>query len=472
MKKKFIFLGLLFSIQVPLLCMERVFKNKVLKEKNLESLKILSYYNQIIDNYNQVNQKIKENPYCLLEAAKKDDVKKAIDLIKAGADLNIQNNNGYTALYIAALLSRVEIAKALIDAGVNLDIQSTIYGETALYAAADKNVEIVKALIEAGANLNIKNHRGYTALHKAVYWNKIKIVEKLINANANLYIKNNEEKTALRIATDRNNREIVRLIKNRITLAKIEGNPYCLIEAVRNNDIEQAKDLIKAGADLNIQDGYGRTALHIAAATNEETLHELISAGADLNIQDDNGCTALHMASWWNKMEVVKALIKAGADSNIQNNNKETALHVTVKYNKKQNNISMVETLINARVNLDIQDDYGWTVLHHAIHDNKFNVDINVAAEVLENKEFIMAGINLELGIENNNAWTALHGDIVNKNVKIVQKLINAGANLNIQTDREKTALQLASLMNNTTIVRLINDRIDFNNRNKEAISN
>lgn len=60
-------------------------------------------------------------------------------------------------------------------------------GETGLFiASVCGSDEIVELLINSGASVNIKNNRGQTALIAASYFNRAKIVEILLDSNSNI----------------------------------------------------------------------------------------------------------------------------------------------------------------------------------------------------------------------------------------------------------------------------------------------
>ncbi|EAY19461.1 hypothetical protein TVAG_135920 [Trichomonas vaginalis G3] len=97
-----------------------------------------------------------------------------------GANINEKNENGQTALDIAAETSSKEIVELLISHGANIN-EKNDFGETTLHTAVkDSRKEIAEILISHGANINEKNFRGRTALHVAALNKSKEIAELLI----------------------------------------------------------------------------------------------------------------------------------------------------------------------------------------------------------------------------------------------------------------------------------------------------
>ena len=100
-----------------------------------------------------------------------------------------------------------------------------------------------------------------------------------------------------------------------------------LIEAVGRGNTEQVRELLDAGADINIQDKFGETALMRAAAWGHTGVMELlIRAGAEIDRPNKYGWTALMVAAAWGHTGVMELLIRAGADPGIKNNEGRTAI--------------------------------------------------------------------------------------------------------------------------------------------------
>ena len=79
-------------------------------------------------------------------------------------------------------------------------------------------------------------------------------------------------------------------------------------------DLQAVQSMLEAGADVDYQDNYGRTALIRASRRGYlEVVESLLEAGADVNYQNYLDYTALKWASELGHLEIVEALKEAGA---------------------------------------------------------------------------------------------------------------------------------------------------------------
>ena len=95
-----------------------------------------------------------------------------------------------------------------------------------------------------------------------------------------------------------------------------EGDKEALIKVCQGSgDVDEARDLIARGIDIDELDEYGTTALMWAALNNRlEMVQELIRAGAALDVQNYlQGMTALQLAQKRGRTEIATFLREVGA---------------------------------------------------------------------------------------------------------------------------------------------------------------
>jgi ankyrin repeat protein len=100
-----------------------------------------------------------------------------------------------------------------------------------------------------------------------------------------------------------------------------------LIQAVKSQDAESVRALLKQHVDMNAAQGDGTTALHWAADLDNLAIADvLIRAGAPVNAANDLGATPLYLACRNRSAPMVDRLLAAGANANSKLLKGETAL--------------------------------------------------------------------------------------------------------------------------------------------------
>ncbi len=257
-------------------------------------------------------------------------------LLEAGASVAARTVLSQTPLHLAAEGNdEAAISVALIEAGADVEAVGE-QGSTPLRLAARGNEpEVVQVLIDAGARPDAARGRGETALHQAVCRSspdrRELVVEMLLDAGADPGARapsiNGRGKTALMLAaqTDRTGQAwtVRHLIEFGADLNETGGfeRRTALLEAACRGNSGAMGALLEAGADPDIGDSDGQTAImRVIGASGETVLddvRDLLAAGADPDRQDKRGWTALHHAVWRRHPQVVQTLLEHGADRDL-----------------------------------------------------------------------------------------------------------------------------------------------------------
>ncbi|XP_009331360.1 PREDICTED: ankyrin repeat domain-containing protein 6 isoform X4 [Pygoscelis adeliae] len=133
-------------------------------------------------------------------------------LLKAGCDLDIQDDGDQTALHRAAVVGNTDVIATLIQEGCALDRQDKA-GNTPLHLACqNSHSQSTRVLLLGGSRADLKNNAGDTCLHVAARYNHLPIVRVLLSAFCSVHEKNQAGDTALHVAAALNHRKVVKLL--------------------------------------------------------------------------------------------------------------------------------------------------------------------------------------------------------------------------------------------------------------------
>jgi ankyrin repeat protein len=279
-------------------------------------------------------------------AANRDDLETADLLIRSGANVNASNDYGVTALALACASRSAGMVERLLQAKANPNL-ALWTGETPLMACAKTgNLVSVKALLDHGADVNaVESEKEQTALMWAVANRHPDIAQALIARGADVHARSKAfpvpEPFVVPCTPDSpcaNGQTEGTTYPASVHFPKTAGGFTPLLFAAQQGDVESARILLAAGADVNEATPEDGTALIVASASGHEKLALfLLEMGADPNAKDSYGITPLHYAIYeglltlsvfkpsttdqfgWsrhNMPELAKALLAHGADPN------------------------------------------------------------------------------------------------------------------------------------------------------------
>ena len=152
------------------------------------------------------------NRYNLIEAVKNNDINRVNSILNNGkANINAKDRDGWTALIWASCKGDLEITKLLVENGADIDAKDNEGWSALMEASYEGHLKVVKYLVEKGIDrVNVKDNDGWTALMRASWRGYLEIVQYLVEIGADINIKNKDGKTALDWADIEEIKEILR----------------------------------------------------------------------------------------------------------------------------------------------------------------------------------------------------------------------------------------------------------------------
>lgn len=139
--------------------------------------------NELLDEP-QIRSHSPKSSAVLAIATKSNFIEVVRTLVKARVDINFQDEQGETALHVAARFGHVECAQILLEGSgaqkINTELRETTYGWTPLFiASVDGHLPIVELLIEAGAEVDKLDWSGWCAKEHAALRGHIELAKRL-----------------------------------------------------------------------------------------------------------------------------------------------------------------------------------------------------------------------------------------------------------------------------------------------------
>jgi ankyrin repeat protein len=241
-------------------------------------------------------------------AVYRDDLATVDLLVRAGANVKAANQYGATPLSLAAESGKVAIARRLLDAGADPN-ERLLNKETVLMMAARTgDIATMQLLLDRGADVNAKETlRGTTALMWAASQKHPAAVKLLVDRGADVSAVSDPawqdrpvryaKATDPRPSQGRNQDLVVSQVGPRSTRAREGGGLTALVFAVRENDLESARILLAAGADVNQVTRYGWSPLLVATQNRNYKLASfLLDHGANPNLANKGAWSPLYIA--------------------------------------------------------------------------------------------------------------------------------------------------------------------------------
>jgi len=318
-------------------------------------------------------------------------------LLAAGANPNLPDNQGRTPLMEAVIAATFDddMVKPLLDAGPAINAQDKA-GATALLLACiiGRRPSLVSLLIAAHADVNLADKTGRTPLLGAAAIDNrnglfgatsLEIVQQLINAKADVKARSAANETSLMLAIRAEREDLVKLLLEAgadINVINSDGDSALTIAArmhgstrrpVYYNRSESLVDrLLKAGARVRTRNKAGESVLTLMSAKagrdDLPIIHSIIERatqeGGGQFIQAEDLLGAIRRAGGKSSAAIVKALIASGGDVKSRGEEGKPMLVVAIE---ESGNAEVVESLLAAGAEVNLKDANGDTPLIAAI---------------------------------------------------------------------------------------------------------
>jgi len=286
---------------------------------------------------------------------------------------------------------------------------------------------------------------------------------------------------------------LVEVEKVDVNLKNKLGQPPLILAAQAGHE-DVVRELLRLGAEPQVKDIHGKTPMHYAAHKgNQQVIELLAEAGGPLELKDEQGRTPLYTAAYHGIYEICLVLLRRNPTLvNVSEMHGWTPLHAAAD----QGHLAICELFVNDHnAKIDVLSHQGTTPLYHAAAKGKRKVvEFLVKAKANVNagrkdswlpihascsrsfntitRFLIEAGADVNAICKEIKGYAPLHILLCQKDasIKLIEYLLDSGANVNAKTETGATGLHLAVHWSNPNIVELLCKRgVDVNAKNKKG---
>ena len=296
-----------------------------------------------------------------------------------------------------------------------------------------------------------KHIAGQSACHCPAMWSDPAVCRVLIDAGADLHTKGYYGILPLHTACHVGALEVVKMLvrAGAGVRATNDRGCTCLQVAVRSGHTETVRYLVGLPeVDVNHRDADNGTALHLALWDMSEkctdVVQVLVDAGADMDIQNNNGCSPLHDACASGALDVVKVLVRAGAGVCVANEEGQMCLMIASQFGHTE---TVCYLVCLPEVDVNHRDTDNGTALHLALRDMS-----DECTDVVQ----VLLDAGADINIQNDYGCSPLHYACASGELNVVKMLVRAGAGVRVANEEGLTCLMLAACSGHTETVRYL----------------
>lgn len=306
----------------------------------------------------------------LVAAAWDNDVERARHLIAQGADVNWRDDTRQSAFLIATSEGYLDLLELTLAHGADVDLHDSYDGTGLIRAAERGHWDVVGRLLQTRMDVDHVNNLGWVALHEAIILGDgtadyVDTVRALVAGGASLTIESQREGLSpIEHARSHRQAAVVRTLARALRTPRPDRPNRMLLTAARSGDADRVAIALRHGADLEVRDPAGRSALLTAVTEDHVAVARLLLAmGASPDALDDQHDTPWLVTGVTGSVAMADLLLRFDPDLTITN--RYGGLSIIPA--SERGHVGYVRRVARSPIDINHVNNLGWTALLEAV---------------------------------------------------------------------------------------------------------